>query len=113
MKTYRQRWSTTEDNVLRTYYAHGGLSRCLDLLPNRNAGGIRKRAWHIGLVDCSPANARRAQPQKSLCADLTIISSLKPKHAKGLEPFSDEWFAACNAAFVSTMRAHHPECEAA
>lgn len=36
-------------------------------------------------------------------AERQRLALSRPRHVRHLEPFSDEWFAACNRAFVKAM----------
>lgn len=55
----RPRWTEAERDVLRAHYERVSAAGCAELLPGREAKGIRQQAWKLGLRDPNPAASLR------------------------------------------------------
>jgi hypothetical protein len=101
-----RKWTPAEDQILRADYSRLGLAGCP--ISGRSRGAVQQRASELGLA--SSLNRAAEREYDHACNELKAI---RPGHLAGtnVRPFTDEWFASCNSAFVDRMRAVHPEKE--
>jgi len=94
-------WSRADEAILRDHYPRLGSRACREALPHKSSAAIAARVAKIGLY-------YRAPYKSSAHTDAMAAISSKPPHVKGIEQFSDQWFLACNKAFVKAFREEHP-----
>lgn len=102
-----QPWTKHDDAIMREKYPQGGPKLCLELLTTRSPSSISARASRLGLYYRGPYEDKNYTAHYEYWATI----AMKPPHLKAIEPFTLQWFDACNSAFVAAMREHYPELE--